>query len=116
MRRVLRSAVLAVPAAAALAFAPLAYASNPEVTTGATGTAYTNHVVEVCDTASDGDNAYVWYNPGNNTHQPTNRIETSAGYGTCVSVTLGSGDVTFQTCRDVPGNPDNCTGWTYVVF
>ena len=69
----------------------------------------------VCDTKADGDSPYVWYNIGNSTYQPTNRIEITSGNGTCSRIyTFATSEITMQACRDVPSSPDNCSPWDHV--
>jgi hypothetical protein len=72
--------------------------------------------IYVCDTKADGDSAYDWYNVGSSTHQPTNRQETSGGNGTCTSaILIYTSEITTEACRDISGNPDNCSGWIHMV-
>jgi hypothetical protein len=72
--------------------------------------------IQVCDTKADGDSAYDWYNIGSSTHQPTNRQETSGGNGTCTAEILYSTtEITTEACRDISGNPDNCSGWVHMI-
>ena len=72
--------------------------------------------ISVCDTKADGDSAYDWYNIGSSTHQPTNRQETTGGNGTCTpSILISTSQITTEACRDISGNPDNCSGWVHMV-
>jgi hypothetical protein len=73
----------------------------------------------VCDTKADGDSPYVWWNPNTSHHQPTNRYEIHSGNGTCQQfpvATDSSGYISFQACRDVPNNPDNCGAWVTMRY
>ncbi|HEX4727933.1 MAG TPA: hypothetical protein VH298_09050 [Jatrophihabitans sp.] len=70
----------------------------------------------VCDTKADGDSAYAWYNIGSSTHQPTDRQETTGGNGTChAPILISTSQITTEACRDIPSNPDNCSGWIHMV-
>ena len=71
--------------------------------------------IYVCDTVTDGDSAYDWYNLGSGTNQPTNRQETTNGNGTCTPVIwYYTSEITTEACRDIPNSSDNCSGWIHM--
>jgi hypothetical protein len=116
--------VILVPASAAFAATGTCYLAAgqfcDETTTGSDAVVYNDEdgLLEtyVCDTKSDGDSAYDWYNIGSSTHQPTNRQETYTGDGTCTeSNVFSTSEITFEAGRDITGGPDNVSGWSHAV-
>ncbi|MEU4522493.1 hypothetical protein AB0F52_27740 [Amycolatopsis sp. NPDC024027] len=76
------------------------------------------HHLEVCDTKGDGWSAYAWWNAGTSHSQPTNRAQFTGGSSHCgdFSVSGSGGKVSFQACRDVRHDPDNCGSWVTVTY
>jgi hypothetical protein len=111
--------LVAVSGGVADAATPTCYGSCYVETTGSTAYAgeYASGLmyILVCDTLLDGDNAYDWYNLGSSTNEPTNRQETSGGYGTCTNESIiPTSEITLEACRDIAHEPDNCSGWLHV--
>ncbi|MEU4518871.1 hypothetical protein AB0F52_09145 [Amycolatopsis sp. NPDC024027] len=94
-------------------------ATNCSSTTGSS-VCYTtgSHHLQVCDTKADGWSPYAWWNPGTSHSQPTNRAEFTGGSPNCGSypVTSSGGKISFQACRDVRNDPDNCGSWVTVTY
>ncbi|GAA3436714.1 hypothetical protein [Kutzneria kofuensis] len=116
--------LVAIPAAALFGVGAATAVAAPAATTcsSTTGSSvcYTtgSHHLSVCDTNADGWAPYAWWNPGSSHSQPTNRAEFTGGNGHCGSypVTGSGGKISFQACRDVRHDPDNCGSWQTVTY
>lgn len=92
---------------ATLIFLALSGGVAQAATVATTGSAAWNSgkKLTVADTQADGNSAYANWNGSTG-----NRVQTSGGAGTSVSVTPST-LTSFRACRDKSALPDNCSSW-----